>query len=326
MNTITIGIAAYKEARTLPRALDALAAQRIPVDYEIILVSPDRATIAAGKKWSEEHKEVNFRTVRERERRGQAKAYNSILNLARGDIIFFTDADAIPGERAVTLILKAFADTEVGAACPRLVPLAHASAAEGSSNAGNSLYNFWAEVLYDIAHHRRLEDARAGRFYYLTGPLFAVRKEALLPRGIPEDTVVTDAAIGLIVRSRGWKVMYVPGAMVYNKYPTTLKDIILQKRRTLAGFYQLRRRYNSCRNVKAIGTDIENMKLRSFTNEMSGLIDVLGYARSPRECIYLLILFALRAYLWAFGFADIKLNALRRKPLHLWEIAESTKI
>src|SRR5258708_38145197 len=52
---------------------------------------------------------------------------------------------------------------------------------------------------------------------------------------IPYHTAVDEASIEPVIRGQGYKAAYVPGAIVHNKGPETLKDFLSQRRRIYPG-------------------------------------------------------------------------------------------
>jgi glycosyltransferase involved in cell wall biosynthesis len=107
MPTVSVIIPAYNAARTLPQTLAALSAAA-PPPLEIIVVddgSTDetpRAAAAAGA-----------RVLRCEKNIGAAAAKNRGARDARGDILFFTDADIVPPRDALTVIQRALQNPHV---------------------------------------------------------------------------------------------------------------------------------------------------------------------------------------------------------------------
>jgi hypothetical protein len=58
---------------------------------------------------------------------------------------------------------------------------------------------------------------------------------------IPQHTAVDEASIEPLIRGQGYRVRYVPQAVVYNKGPDTAEDFLRQRRRIYAGHLELER-------------------------------------------------------------------------------------
>jgi biofilm PGA synthesis N-glycosyltransferase PgaC len=296
---ITVGIAAYKEPN-IQKAIDGVMAQGIKEDFEIIVACPDESTALIVKGSMKFNKYLKL--VKEEKREGQPAAYNKIIKAAKGRLVIFTDADAILGKDSLNKIIHAYSDTKVGAAGGRPMPL----------NDRNDKFGFWAHYLFEMAHNQvRMKQVKQGNFYYIAGPLCSIRRGVI--KDIPTEALATDAVLGMLIREKGWKVVYVPDAMVYQKAPTTLSDIIKQKRRTMAGFYQ----------IKQWGLNIPKGQ-RSFLNEaLGGLLEGLKYSKSLKEVLWFVELCFIRILVWALAFYDIRIK--KRSLVDLWKPIESSK-
>jgi cellulose synthase/poly-beta-1,6-N-acetylglucosamine synthase-like glycosyltransferase len=113
--SITVGVAAYNAARTLPGLLDSLVAQQYPRDdFEIVVAdngSTDE-TPAIVRRYADR---APIRLVDASARRGPAVARNAVVSTARGAIVAFTDADCLTHPDWLTEIERGFADAGVGA-------------------------------------------------------------------------------------------------------------------------------------------------------------------------------------------------------------------
>jgi glycosyltransferase involved in cell wall biosynthesis len=107
MSTVSVIIPAYNAARTLPQTLAALNAAA-PPPLEVIVVddgSTDETARAATT--------AGARVVRFEKNIGAAAAKNRGARDARGDILFFTDADIVPPRDALAVIQRALQNPQV---------------------------------------------------------------------------------------------------------------------------------------------------------------------------------------------------------------------
>jgi hypothetical protein len=58
---------------------------------------------------------------------------------------------------------------------------------------------------------------------------------------IPYDSAVDEASIEPLIRGQGYRLRYVPKAIVYNRGPETIRDFLKQRRRIHAGHLKMRR-------------------------------------------------------------------------------------
>jgi glycosyltransferase involved in cell wall biosynthesis len=90
---ISVVVASYNGARTLPACLDALGRQSYPA-LEVILV--DDGSTDATPEIAARHERVRF--IRHQKNEGLSVARNTGIQAARGGIVAFTDADCRPDE------------------------------------------------------------------------------------------------------------------------------------------------------------------------------------------------------------------------------------
>ena len=104
-DSVSVIIPAYNAARTLPQTLAALnAAQPSPLE---VIVADDGST----DETAQIARAANARVVRLEKNTGAAAAKNRGAENARGDILFFTDADIVPPRDAIACIQNAMQDT-----------------------------------------------------------------------------------------------------------------------------------------------------------------------------------------------------------------------
>ncbi|MEK6822649.1 MAG: glycosyltransferase family 2 protein, partial [Nanoarchaeota archaeon] len=118
---ITVGIPVYNEERTLTPCLDAVvrAATRLR-DAEIIVcfngTTDNGREIARG--FAQRHGNIRVIEVP----KGKARAVKAIGDAAHGDIVVFTDGDAVIHKDALQHMIQPFADEAVVAVTGRPVP------------------------------------------------------------------------------------------------------------------------------------------------------------------------------------------------------------
>jgi len=296
---ITIGLAAYNEEKSIGCILKRLLAEEYPENFEIIVVAGGTDdTIRIVKDYVKRFETVKL--IEEKQRTGKPTAINEILRESQGRYIVLTDADVIPDFGSIKKLLEPFdTDLNVGATCGRVIP----------TNDRRSLFGFWAHFLYDTAHNQRQKDFENGKLFHLTGYLCAIRGGTL--QRIPEDALADDAVIGATIVHKGYKIIYVPDAAVYVKFPESFSDFLRQKRRTFAGFLQISNWFS--------------IKTRSLIREVQdGFIQGLRYCTSARELFYYFLLCIFRALAWLWAFYDFRIY--RKELKALWIPVRTTKI
>jgi biofilm PGA synthesis N-glycosyltransferase PgaC len=292
---LSVIITAYREARTIGQAIDALLPQ-LGQDGELLVVCPDPETTKVVDDYAGRYPAV--RHVPDTQR-GKPAAINAGLQAARGDIVVLTDGDVTAADDALVPLLAPFADPQVGAVSGR--PL--------STSPRATLMGYWSHLLVDSAHRMRLARARAGEFLFGSGYLFAIRRGIV--DHIPEDTLAEDAVISHRIAEQGFHIRYAPQACVLVKYPTTYRDWLRQKVRSAGGHMQ-----------DYVRRSPERMR-SPWLEALHGTRLALGFPRNLREVLWTLLLFPARFHLWLLVFINVRL--LRRPLKDLWMRVETTK-
>lgn len=160
---------------------------------------------------------------------GKAAALNEGIRRATGEILFFTDVRQRLDPEALRELVECFADPAVGAASGELVIAGGATREE----ADTGLY--WR---YEKWIRRR--QSRIDSMLGATGCLYAMRRELASP--LAPDTLLDDVQLPLGAFLCGYRVVLEERAKAFDA-PATLPVEFTRKVRTLAGVYQIIRRY-----------------------------------------------------------------------------------
>ncbi len=209
---LSVVVCTYNGARTLAEALRALAKQTY-THYEVLVIDDGSTDDIAGIA-SAFHQVLYHRV----DHAGLSAARNSGMNLAKGEIIVYTDDDCAPDEDWLLRISEAFDDERwVAAGGPNLSPPPRTETERCVAAAPGGP----CQVLLND------EDAE-----HLPGCNLAIRRSALEAIG-DFDPVFTaagdDVDICWRLREAGGKLRYVPGAMVWHHRRFTLKAYLKQQ-------------------------------------------------------------------------------------------------
>ena len=127
-------------------------------------------------------------------------ALNATESKAKGDILVFTDANAIFVESAVRKLVSHFKDPSIGLVCGHLKYLKNQGDNVGR---GEGLYFKYESFL------KRLE-SRWGAVVVVTGSIYAIRRSLWAPL---EPDVANDFAHPVQVGAKGYKVVFEPQAI-----------------------------------------------------------------------------------------------------------------
>ena len=292
----TIVISSFKEPN-LKKAIDESLNQEGSIDYDLLVIAPDKEAEDLVKYYKKIGKKINF--LRDP---GKGKSFG--LNLAfkklKSDIWVFTDGDVYFDKNVLKNIIKNFEDKTVGCACGKVVP----------TNSKNTLVGYWAHLLADAGAHKiRKKLSDQNKFFECSGYLFAFKKGLIseIPLNVAEDSYIP-----YIIFNKGYKIKYVPESIVYVKNPATVKDFIKQRIRTAKAHSSLTDYFKNFPKVK------------SFKNEIKeGTFNALKYPSNLKEFFWTIELFFVRLYIWTKKFYDEKIS----KKLYSdgWEKINTTK-
>jgi biofilm PGA synthesis N-glycosyltransferase PgaC len=222
---VSIVVPAYNEAVNIRRLLKALLEQetRVARIVEIIIVASgctdDTAEVA--REYVRGRPGVHVHVQERRE--GKVAAINAYLKMrdprAEVTVISSADLDLAPDvvER-ITCFLRDHPD--VGMAGGHPVP----------NNDPSRLVGRMVRLLWDLHHRVSLEVPKMGE-------IVAFRSH--LVEYVSELSVVDEASIEDIIRAKGYRLGYVPDAIVRNHGPETIEEYFEQRRRIARGHYWL---------------------------------------------------------------------------------------
>jgi len=122
---ISIVIPFHNARTTLPSLLESLLNQNYPKSrYEIVLIddgSTDGSSNMITKVMKQQLETCNVKILRFKDKGGPARARNLGIKNSNGEIIAFTDADAVPNRDWLAELVKGFKDDDVGGVTGKVV-------------------------------------------------------------------------------------------------------------------------------------------------------------------------------------------------------------
>lgn len=212
-----VAIMAHNEEANIGRVLEALLVQEtIMVDIkEIVVVASGSTDRTEEIVQSYLARDGRLRLIHQPRREGKASAINLLIRSTSQEVIVLHNADTLPLPNTIEALVSAFADPEVGMAGGRPVPI----------NPKTTFMGYGVHLLWELHHQVSLRQPKMGE-------LVAFRN---IFRQIPGDTAVDEASIEPLIVGQGLRLFYVPGAIVLNKGPETVRDFMKQRRRIYAG-------------------------------------------------------------------------------------------
>lgn len=288
----SIGIMAYNEEANIARSLRAALAQTGPsvCIQEVIVVASgctDRTTAIVAEM---ARAEPRIRLCVQERREGKASAINLFLKEARAPLVILLGADVIPDEDAFEYLCAPFRDPAIGMVGGRPVPVN-----DSSTFMGHAVHLLW-----------RLHDRLALQYPKL-GEVIAFRN---VISGISTSSAVDEISLQALISQLGYRLLYQPKCVVYNKGPLNVRDFLKQRRRIYAGHLQV---------LKQQRYEASTMKVSPIFRQLIACRHFA--ARTPRRALWTLGAVALEAWARAQGYYDFR----RRREHTIWQAVASTK-
>jgi cellulose synthase/poly-beta-1,6-N-acetylglucosamine synthase-like glycosyltransferase len=219
---VTLLIPAYNESSVIALKIEnSLALDYAPELLEVVVVTDGSDDGSVGIV--ESYAARGVRLFHQPQRQGKVAAINRAMPLLNGEIVVFSDANAMLERRALRMLARNFADPEVGGVAGE----------KRVTGGGEGLYWRYESFL------KRCDSALSS-VMGAAGELFAIRRD--LFEAPPSDVLLDDFLISLRLVERGWRVVYEPEAFVTEKPSPSLAGEWQRRARNAAGGFQAMRR------------------------------------------------------------------------------------
>lgn len=161
------------------------------------------------------------------QRRGKSACIGDVVPMLDADVILFTDARQRIAMDAVRMLVSAMSDPCVGAASGELM-------LDNDSGYARGIDAYWRYEKWI-----RRNESSSGSIVGATGALYAARRAVI--GTVPAGLILDDMWIPLRIAAGGYRIVFVPGALAFDKGNNDPRIEEARKRRTLAGNYQLLR-------------------------------------------------------------------------------------
>jgi poly-beta-1,6-N-acetyl-D-glucosamine synthase len=221
---IAVGLMAYNEEANVASALRSILDQRGPRvgSLSVVVVASGCTDATAARARAEADGDPRVAILVQPVREGKASAVTAFLSAAAGaDVLVLAGADTRLDPGCLEALVAPLDDPGVGMTGGRPVPV----------NDRATLMGRVVHLLWDLHHEVAMRAPKLGE-------LVAFRP---VMTALPPDTAVDEASLESIVRAKGLRLVYAPGAVVRMKGPATAGEFLLQRRRIHAGHLRLRR-------------------------------------------------------------------------------------
>ncbi len=226
--SLSLIVAAHDEQPVIAARVANALALDYPRELLQVIVACDGCTDATAAR----AREAGADLVLELPRGGKIRAQDAAVQHARGEVVAFSDANALWEPAAARALVGAFADPRVGYACGQVrfvQASARAGAGADAEKRGGVVPNqegvYWRYELAVRARESRLCSITAGN-----GAIYATRRESYI---VVDPIMGHDLSLPFNMVKRGLRAVYVPDARAREKMVPSLSGEFARKRRMM---------------------------------------------------------------------------------------------
>jgi cellulose synthase/poly-beta-1,6-N-acetylglucosamine synthase-like glycosyltransferase len=222
--SVSLIVAAHDEQGVIGAKVENALALDYPRELLQVIVACDGCTDATAQR----AKTAGADLVLELPRGGKIVAQDTAVGQASGEIVAFSDANALWEPDALRELVCAFVDPHVGYACGqvRFVQGALPGPQPGSGHATNQEGVYWRYEMALRERESRLSSITAGN-----GAIYATRRESYI---VVDPIMGHDLSFPFNMVKRGWRAVYVPSARASEKMVPSLEGEWRRKRRMMS--------------------------------------------------------------------------------------------
>jgi len=278
--TVSIIIAAYNEENIIEEKIKNTLDLDYPNDRFEIIVASDASTDRTDEI-VRKFKNKDIILFRREGRIGKTDIQNQAVNIAKGDIIIFSDANALYDRDAIKKIVRNFSDDHVGGVCGNLLYMNF----DQNIDVAENLYWKYEKYLKEM-------ESALNSVLGANGSIYAVRRNLYVP--LPPN-LISDFVEPLKIVEQGYRV-------VYEKEAISREDI-----KSVSGDQAFKRKVRiNRRTIGALIYSLDFLGNRKNTLLFFQLIShkVLRYLMPfVLIVLYLLNIFVMNSILWKVCFS-----------------------
>jgi hypothetical protein len=217
--TMSLIVAAHDEEAVVAAKVANALALEYPRERLEVIVACDGCTDATAQR----AREAGADLVLELPRVGKVRAQDAAVARARGEVVAFSDANALWEVDAARVLAGAFADPRVGYACGRVCFFLDPHPPAEGRAATNQEGVYWRYEMAMRSAESRLCSITAGN-----GAIYATRRESYL---VVDPVMGHDLSFPFNMVKRGWRAVYVPAARTTERMVPSIGGEWARKRR-----------------------------------------------------------------------------------------------
>ncbi len=216
--SLSLIVAAHDEEQVIAAKVANALALDYPREKLQLIVACDGCTDATAAR----ARAAGADLVLELPRGGKIRAQDAAVQSARGELVAFSDANALWEQGAARALAAAFSDPVVGYACGQVRFVQAAAGTEASNQEGV----YWRYELAVRALESQLSSITAGN-----GAIYATRRDGYI---VVDPIMGHDLSLPFNMVKRGLRAVYVPGARASERMVPSLLGEFARKRRMMS--------------------------------------------------------------------------------------------
>lgn len=288
---ISIGICAYNEEKNIEQVIRSIYRQDTDgFDVSEVIVVSSGSTDKTDEIVSELISEFdNLILLPQAAREGKNSAINYFLDEKTAPIAVLLNADnVLGGPNTLKELISPFENSSVGITGGHPVP----------TNDRDSLAGFASNMLWVMHHH-------ISATYPKIGELIAFRD---IGTRLPCDSQSDEDILRMKLEEIGYRGVYAPNAVVYNRGPETVSDFLKQRIRVNIGERYMKKNYDY---------DIPTWNMKLLTEALFETVREMGF--HPLKIFFTA---SLEAYSRTVSSLHVKLN---KGDANIWNPVSTTK-
>ncbi|KKM13010.1 hypothetical protein SY88_00090 [Clostridiales bacterium PH28_bin88] len=210
--SVSLIISAYNEVKTIERKIENTFELCYPGSLEIIVVSDGSTdgTVEIVRRYASR----GIKLLELYPNQGKTVAQNRAVEVATGDILVFSDANAIYEPNAICELVKGFSEPDIGCVCGELCYVD-----ENGVQSQEGVYWRYERVI-------KKAESDVWSTIGANGSIYAVRRELYQP--LPPEAI-SDFVEPLFLLRNGYRTIYVAQARSFEEIPKTSSDDFKRK-------------------------------------------------------------------------------------------------
>jgi cellulose synthase/poly-beta-1,6-N-acetylglucosamine synthase-like glycosyltransferase len=219
---VSVLVSVYNEEKHIAARIENLLALDYPADKLEVLIGSDGSDDRTNEL-ARQFADPRIKLHEFSPRRGKPSVLNRLVPLARGELLAFTDANAMFAPDALKKLIRHFSQPGIGGVCGRLVLTGDTSVTDEGP--------YWKLETYLKTQESAIDSCLGAN-----GAIYALRRSAW--PGISDNTFIDDFVIAMGVREQGLRVIYETEAVAKEELPRSVGHEMTRRIRIGAGDFQ----------------------------------------------------------------------------------------